>query len=599
MFNARCNNFFEPAELDEKELQKLIEAANRAADRTFYVLGSWFSFEDEIRWHDDFYRDHTFDPEKYYTEHRKDIGPGRDIKVPWELSRFSHAPQLALAYRYTNDDKYRQAFENQVSDWIARNPWKFGVNWTCAMDVAIRASNWLLAFDIFTCSGAKFSPEFTRSFITSLSLHGKHIYANLEWSPQLTSNHYLSDIVGLFYLGCYLSDTRLGQRWLRFAVRELEREMQKQVYADGMDAEGSVCYHRLVFELFFFAAVLGRKKGIDFSPAYLNRLKKMADFIYHTIKPDGRAPQIGDNDSGRLHIVFPREVLDFTYLLSLSAVFFEDDKYAVEEFGLSPEALVFFGDDARRIWTGLKKHTVSDIPSALFENGGIAVLRNKADYLIVSAGELGQKGRGGHDHNDKLSFELMVEGKNFIVDPGTGFYTPEPEISRSLQSTRSHSTICINGLEQNTFETYNVWTFKNETHARITRFSHEGARMLVAAEHSGYHKIHPSIVVRRTFVFDREEKRWELIDEIDGAGKVELEWNFIIDPAVRVSTGTQIILENNGVKLSLACSESLDFSVAENLYSPEYGKLTKTSKLTARKSVELPYSIKFVFNQQK
>lgn len=594
-FSTECRTFFQPALFDEESARKLIEHADKAVNKTFYILGDWVSFEDEIRWHDDFFRNHTFDPEAYYPELRKDIGPGRDIKVPWELSRFSHAPQLALAYYHTGKDKYLSAFEEQVLDWVEKNPWKYGVNWTCAMDVAIRACNWLLAYDIFTAAGARFSDDFKRAFFTSIFFHGKHIYANLEWSPFMTSNHYLSDIVGLFYLGCYLSDSPLGRKWLSFARRELEKEMQNQVYPDGMDFEGSVCYHRLVFELFFFAAVLAQKSGVKLSDAFYERLKKMADFIYQVVKPDGTAPQIGDNDSGRLHIVFPREVLDFTYLYSLSAIFFNDEKYAVEEFGLAPEALVFFGEEARARWEKFSKKSVRDIPSALFENGGIAVLRSGYDYLVVSAGELGQKGRGGHDHNDKLSFELMIDGKNFIVDPGTGFYTPEPNISRTLQSTRSHSTICINGLEQNTFHTDNVWTYENETHARITDFRIEEGRMVVSAEHSGYSKIDPSIVVKRTFIFEPQGKRLELIDEITGKSEVELEWNFILAPEVEVSSGEGITLKNDAVSIKFLHPEELDFSVDENLYSPEYGKVSKTKKLTARKKVSLPYKSKFLF----
>ncbi len=40
-------------------------------------------------------------------------------------------------------------FKCQVLDFILNNPPRMGVNWVCTMDVAIRASNMLIAYDMF------------------------------------------------------------------------------------------------------------------------------------------------------------------------------------------------------------------------------------------------------------------------------------------------------------------------------------------------------------------------------------------------------------------------------------------------------------------
>jgi len=57
----------------------------------------------------------------------------------------------------------------------------------------------------------------------------------------------------------------------------------------------------------------------------MERLEKMFEFILYYTKPDGMAPQINDNDDGRLHILAGYgnwERKDHRYLLSVGASLF-------------------------------------------------------------------------------------------------------------------------------------------------------------------------------------------------------------------------------------------------------------------------------------
>ncbi|MEZ7879117.1 MAG: hypothetical protein QMC11_02655, partial [Rhodospirillales bacterium] len=71
--------------------------------------------------------------------------PGVDIKIPWELARLQHLPQLALAYSDQRSQNLVDEFQNQTLDFMSANPPRYGVNWVCTMDVAIRAANLILA----------------------------------------------------------------------------------------------------------------------------------------------------------------------------------------------------------------------------------------------------------------------------------------------------------------------------------------------------------------------------------------------------------------------------------------------------------------------
>ena len=201
------------------------------------------------------------------------------------------------------------------------------------MDVGIRVANWLMAYDLFCSLGVRFGAEFNRILADSVYAHGVHILHNLEYSPCLTSNHYLSDIGGLLFSAMHLESTPETDAWLAFAIQELSVEMEKQFHADGSNFEASTSYHCLSTEIMLYSACLCRnitverrqnlkkykKKYIKNAPylqdydrqkfnmdnedifpvQFWQRLVKALQFVKDISDTDGRIQQIGDMDSGR------------------------------------------------------------------------------------------------------------------------------------------------------------------------------------------------------------------------------------------------------------------------------------------------------------
>ena len=66
-------------------------------------------------------------------------------------------------------------------------------------------------------------------------------------SPIIT---HLANLVGLIYLGLLCPEFMEAAEWREFGLTEIEAEMQKQVYADGVSYEASTSYHRLALEMF-------------------------------------------------------------------------------------------------------------------------------------------------------------------------------------------------------------------------------------------------------------------------------------------------------------------------------------------------------------
>jgi hypothetical protein len=99
----------------------------------------------------------------------------------------------------------------------------------------------------------------------------------------------------------------------------------------------------------------------------------MFEAVLYLLKPNGKMPQIGDNDNGRLHIFKDREVLDMRYLLCLGAIFFKEPKFKIKEFGFCEEALWVFGQNGLNIWDELKENDIEDIKSKIIlENNTVS-----------------------------------------------------------------------------------------------------------------------------------------------------------------------------------------------------------------------------------
>ncbi len=412
-----------------------------------------------IDWQIDFKSGYRWSESTWSQEIQYGNASGVDVKVPWELARMQHLVHLAWAYGLRKEEIYLREFQNQVIDFIASNPPRYGVNWSCTMDVGIRIANWLLSYDLLCSFGAQFSPEFEETFIRSVYEHGKHIYTHLEWDPYLRSNHYLANIAGLLFVAAYLS----AEEWLSFSLRELESETLSQFHPDGSNFEASTSYHRLSAEMVLYATALAQDIGHPFSSEYGERVKKMAEFINDITKPDGQIVQFGDNDSGRFIKLLPEENgLDHRYLIR-----------AFEGKGLSGA-----------IEQQLEKTQTVPKSLAAYPDFGLYVQNRGPWFLAVRCGSIGQKGNGGHAHNDQLSFELSLNGVPLIVDPGTFVYTPFPVERRRFRSTAMHNTLAIEGREQNLDG--GLFRMTDKAKARVVQFE-DG---VFVGEHEGFGSIY-------------------------------------------------------------------------------------------------------------
>jgi len=406
---------------------------------------------------------------------------GSDIRVVWELNRLGHLLRL-------NDPA---DFLSQLKSWHSENPYGRGPNWTCAMEVALRAMNILVAFERFRTSLDSDALQFV---LRLLQQHGRYIQNNLEFSYIATSNHYLSDVAGLLWLGVLLPELNEAESWKIFGLAELLREMDKQILADGADFESSTGYHRFVLELFLYSFALCRESRIEIPQKYRRKLHQMLEYVKAYLRPDGLAPLIGDTDGGQVLPFREYNADDHAYVLELGAEV------------LNAPDLMFPQETSRA-----------------FPDAGIYIMRSSDCYLCFNGSGAGINGRGSHGHNDALSIEVSARGRAFIIDPGTYVYTANLEMRHVFRSTAYHSTVKIDGEEQNTTDPNMPFVIGNEAQPRVLEWQSNENYDKVVAEHYGYRRLSSPVTHRRTVTFNKSECSWLIEDEFFGDGEHEFE----------------------------------------------------------------------------
>lgn len=495
---------------------------------------------------------------------------GSDVRIVWELNRLGHFITLAHAYQLTRDDKFVDQFLTQLQSWDEQNPYGRGPNWTCAMEVALRAINLLAAFTLF-----RDSPHLDSGFLLRFfQQHGKYIRRNLEFSYIATSNHYLSDVAGLLWLGVMLPELRDAGGWRDFGLRELLREMDKQVLPDGADFESSTGYHRFVTELFLYSFLLCRLNEIEIPQKYWDKLHSMLRYIRGYLRPDGFAPLIGDTDGGQFLPLRKRRADDHAYLLAIGAVVFDDPRLKIEGMEVPEELPWFLGEKGVEAFAKLPAAAVG---SQAFPHAGTYILRHEDLYLCFNTSGAGINGRGSHGHNDALSIEVAAGGRAFIVDPGTYIYTGDLQKRHEFRSTAYHSTVKIDGVEQNTIHRDAPFVTGDEARPRVLQWDEEK----IVAEHYGYQRLRHPLIHRRTVIFAKAERSWLIHDEFLGAAVDHaFEIRFHFAPGLKVNTNKsnlEIRDPNTNLTLKLRSLSLSNSPVLEQQFtSRDYNELEES-----------------------
>jgi uncharacterized heparinase superfamily protein len=509
-----------------------------------------------------------------------------DVKFPWEVSRVQWLLPAGQAYLLTHDERYAEGARAVLDDWIAENPYAHTVNWSSTIEAALRILSWTWLFRALHDSRAWGEADFRQRFLRALYLHGDFTERHLELSD-VNGNHCTADAAGLVFAGMFFGEGEAPGRWHATAWSLLCAEVTRQVYPDGVDFEASTAYHRLVAELFFLAALYRERLGLDVPTDYRERVAAMARFTAAYTGPDGRAPLWGDADDARALPLGGQNINDHRYLVGLVGA----------AWGVPELCRVFSGDRSEVYWTlgpeaaAALPGTPAVQPSRAFVDGGFFVMRTEVDHVFVDCGRIGLADRGGHGHNDCLSFEAVLDGVRLVSDCGSFVYSRSFDERNRFRSTASHNTPIVDGEEINRIAPELMWDLEYDAKPELRRFETGLDRDLFVGAHAGYRRLAEPVTPVRTIELDHRVHALSVEDAFEGRGRHRIEVPLHLAPGVSAEVlgpgKVALIWGARRFRLDWSPADSWALELGKGRVSPSYGVALPCVRLAWRRDGDL------------
>lgn len=284
---------------------------------------------------------------------------------------------------------------------------------------------------------------------------------------------------GLFHIGVYFNDNDI----ISLALNRLEQETDLQIMSDGFQWEQSNNYHNEVLLVLLDDIIDADKNRIQFPDSLKSKIEKMAEAALKTVKPNGHNPLFGDSDD-----------TDIRDIMSRCAMVFGRSDFKYYGFDrLDFNTVWLTGYDSIEKYNKIDK-TPPSFNNTFLEDSGNYILRenqtNASNYLLFHSGYTG----AGHAHADKLHFDLMIKGRDVLVDAGRYTYLNNAQ-RRYIKSPKAHNVCLIDNKQY--LNVSSQWETKNPAPAvQYPCFDNEYCT-LIGGAHLGYLKLRNAFVERK------------------------------------------------------------------------------------------------------
>ena len=358
------------------------------------------------------------------------------------VQRIAFAGTLARAYHRTGEAIFAESLHNYIIDYVSRY-WVDGPelpapdNWLCT---AARAGLWCdVRFGgLFTALSNLTLREFF-SFDDLLAVFRAidHMMTGLIPKLALGSNWRVHELTSLFTQGFSYPFLAGAERWLATATNGLNEEAAIQLRDDGSHEELSIHYGAgtwLVFAAFHALAERMPEAGLHFDSA---KLERGLAYYLSACKPFGLQAAIGDDYAIRTMAMLDGVSAPHrNHTPPIWDRMLHEGATWLARAGDSPTAAFIMHGTPNPTWTS-RHHA----------NSGLLFLRDgwqpEDRYASLHMGSYANC----HCHYGLLGLEIAGLGREFIVDPGCSDLD-EREINQNMARTRAHSTMCVDGRDQ-------------------------------------------------------------------------------------------------------------------------------------------------------
>lgn len=439
-------------------------------------------------------------------KHWSDIGDfdNGDVKLIWELSRFSFVYALVRAHWRTGNEQYAEIFWTLVEDWREKNPPNCGVNWKCGQETAIRVMAWCFGLYGFYNAQAT-SAARVYALTQMIAVSGERIEGNIGYALSQRNNHGIIEAVGLWTIGLLFPELRKAELWREKGRRYLEEQGKSLIYEDGSFSQHSVNYHRLMLHGYLWSLRLGDLNGQSFSDDLKGRVKRAGEWL-NNIRDDvtGQVPYYGQNDGALILPLNNCDYLDFRPVAQAANYYFAGERL-FENGSWDEDLLWLFGPDALSAPIG-EMGSWRDLSAS---DGGYYTLRTQAGFAFIRCASF----RDRPGQADMLHADLWWRGKNIACDAGTFSYnSPEPW-NNPLAHTAYHNTVTVDDRDQMDRVGRFLWLPWLQGKVRCITRSSAGHLAYWEGSHDGYARL-TSPVDQRRGILQLGDESWLVVDHL-------------------------------------------------------------------------------------
>lgn len=473
-----------------------------------------------------------------------------DEEWTFMLNRQEYLWKLVLAYLVEKDSRYMEQVKRFIFSWIEQvTDWHPKRTSSRTLDTAIRCLSWLNILPFLIDWGGLSEDEY-KKLLASIQQQLLYLRRHYRAKDRL-SNWGIFQTGAMLLAYTYIGDQVDLEELHHFAHQEIKEQIQTQILEDGTQFEQSFLYNVEVYKLLLELAFL--------LPAYRKKwtpvLKKMADYVLQMTGPDGKSVALGDSD---VHCT--------SDILQMTAIFFEDSTYLVDDSKLDLGVLFLVGENGLRVFEHLTAQPRSS-GGQHFSESGHSVVKEGDSYLCFKAGPMGS----AHSHSDQNSLCFYNKGQPIIIDSGRFSYR-ECEERYLLKSAWAHSTCILDGYspeqikgswEYDTYPQFISHSYKSFEHCHWM----QGVYQAKTSQGLPYWHKRQVLMVGGDLLL--------IVDSVDCSGQHELTCQLILDERVKIGEE-----QLNDLRLY----SQKDFEIQKTVCSPRYNQLVETNKLVKKES---------------
>ncbi len=491
------------------QIKQLLKSAEESELGRILCFSRWTAdYGRPMDWHANPLNGRRWNSRLHWTRALADEARVGDVKLTWEAARFPQAYRMARAAVFEPSLRARMAdaVSEQISSFIAQNPYGLGIHWISGQEIAIRLMAWSFALSVLGQEPAlqQIAPEIIQATHQAI----EHIDAYFEYTRRAVyNNHLLAESLALLLGSALFADSPKAARWRTKSLSVLDEAADRQFFSDGGQFQDSHNYHRVVMLYYLWGAAFLRHRGEQVPGVWRARMEKSLEFLLaHQNPGDGRLPNFGPNDGSLPFVLSTCPFSDFRPVLQSLSVLTRGERL-YEAGPWDEECAWFLGPAAPE--APLRSRTTASVS---FPESGSHVLRGSetSTFCVFRCGDIKQR----FSQIDMLSTDVWWRGLNVIVDSGSYSYNGPQKWHRHFARTESHNTVQVDGEDQMLHHR----RFKNLywTRAKLNRFENAGAWAACGGEHLGFERT-TGCIHQRSVLFAKDEI-WVVVDQISGQG---------------------------------------------------------------------------------